>query len=103
MLGNVEEVTVSKSNQTSSMFPTVPEIQYAGPDSVDSMSYRYYNSSEVIMGKTMEVRVSTMAMLSLTLFNPSSAGMVSFFGLQLAHVQGKGRGSFWFSHDVASL
>ena len=46
------------------MFFTVPEIQYAGPDSVDSMSYRYYNSSEVIMGKTMEVRVSTMAMLT---------------------------------------
>lgn len=35
-------------------FPTVPKIEYAGPKSVNPLSYRYYNPNEIILGKPMK-------------------------------------------------
>ncbi|GMH76580.1 hypothetical protein TrST_g10087 [Triparma strigata] len=35
-------------------FPQIPKIEYKGPESTDPLSYRFYNKSEIIMGKTME-------------------------------------------------
>ncbi|GMI41848.1 hypothetical protein TeGR_g14277 [Tetraparma gracilis] len=34
-------------------FPDISAIQYAGESSVDPLSYRFYNATEVIAGKTM--------------------------------------------------
>jgi xylose isomerase len=34
-------------------FPDVAAIQYKGPDSTDSLSFRHYNASETVEGKTM--------------------------------------------------
>jgi len=36
-------------------FPSIPQkIEYKGPESTDPFSYRHYNASEVILGKTMK-------------------------------------------------
>jgi hypothetical protein len=35
-------------------FPLVPKITYAGPDSLNPLSYRYYNPEETILGKPMK-------------------------------------------------
>ena len=35
-------------------FPSVPKIKYAGPESIDPLSYRYYNPDEEILGKPMK-------------------------------------------------
>lgn len=35
-------------------FPGVGKIQYEGPDSRNPLAFRYYNASEIIMGKTMK-------------------------------------------------
>lgn len=35
-------------------FPSVPTIEYKGPDSTDPLSYRHYNAEEVILGKPMK-------------------------------------------------
>lgn len=35
-------------------FPTVPKIEYAGPESVNPLSYRYYNPNEILLGKPMK-------------------------------------------------
>jgi xylose isomerase len=34
-------------------FTNIPSIKYAGPDSDDPLSYRYYNPERVVLGKTM--------------------------------------------------
>lgn len=36
-----------------SFFPDVPAIKFEGPDSKNPLSYRHYNASEVVEGKTM--------------------------------------------------
>eukprot|EP00877_Chromochloris_zofingiensis_P006739 jgi/Chrzof1/2318/Cz11g10240.t1 len=35
-------------------FPGIPKIPFEGPDSKNPLAFRYYNASEVIMGKTMK-------------------------------------------------
>jgi len=35
-------------------FPKISEIKYEGPKSTNSLSFKYYNAGEVILGKTME-------------------------------------------------
>ena len=35
-------------------FPTIPKIHYAGQDSEDPLSYRFYNPNEIILGKPMK-------------------------------------------------
>ena len=35
-------------------FPSVPKIVYAGPESTDPLTYRYYNPEESILGKPMK-------------------------------------------------
>ena len=35
-------------------FPNVPTIEYKGPESIDPLSYRFYNPDEEIMGKKMK-------------------------------------------------
>ena len=35
-------------------FPNIGKIQYEGPDSINALSFRYYNADEVIMGKPMK-------------------------------------------------
>lgn len=42
------------SGEEGSFFPGIPDIKYAGPDSKDLFSYRYYNAEEVILGKPMK-------------------------------------------------
>ena len=34
-------------------FPDVKAIQFKGPDSTDPLSFRHYNSSETVEGKTI--------------------------------------------------
>jgi xylose isomerase len=35
-------------------FPSIPKIEYAGPDSTNPLSFRYYNPEEIILGKPMK-------------------------------------------------
>jgi len=42
------------SEQYKKMFESVPDISYKGPLSQDALSFRYYNATEVLMGKTMK-------------------------------------------------
>lgn len=37
----------------SEYFPEVPQIEYAGPESKNSLAFKYYNPEEVIEGQTM--------------------------------------------------
>ena len=36
-------------------FPSVHPIKFAGPDSKDPLSFKHYNSSQVVMGKVSTV------------------------------------------------
>jgi len=36
-----------------SFFSSIPEIKYEGPNSVNPLSFRYYNADEIILGKKM--------------------------------------------------
>ena len=39
---------------TNTYFPTLPDhIPYEGPDSLSTLSYKYYNAEEIIAGKSM--------------------------------------------------
>jgi len=45
---------VASGSTASSYFPSIGDITYAGPESDDPLSFRYYNAEEVIMGKKMK-------------------------------------------------
>ena len=34
-------------------FPEVKKVSYEGPDSKNPLSFKYYNSDEIVLGKTM--------------------------------------------------
>jgi len=40
--------------QLNECFPTISKIEYKGVESTDPLSFRYYNASEIIAGKTMK-------------------------------------------------
>ncbi len=39
---------------TASYFADIPKVEFKGPDSEDPFSYRYYDRSQIVLGKTME-------------------------------------------------
>ena len=45
---------VQKTKSNDEYFPSVPKITYAGPNSMDPLTYRFYNPEEVILGKPMK-------------------------------------------------
>lgn len=45
---------VRKTDEGDGYFPSIPKIEFAGPESEDPLSYRYYNPNEIILGKPMK-------------------------------------------------
>ena len=42
-------------------FPEVKSIKYEGPDSKNPLAFKYYNSQEVVLGKTMALACTRQA------------------------------------------
>lgn len=45
---------ISDAPTTGEFFPSVPRIEFKGPESTDPLSFRYYNPEEIILGKPMK-------------------------------------------------
>ena len=56
MINNTEEYNNIKENNNmeTEWFPSISKIKYEGANSTNPLAFKYYNSNEVLMGKTME-------------------------------------------------
>lgn len=52
--GDGEDKPAKKLKTSEEYFPNVNKILYKGPDSTDPLTYRYYNSEQLVMGKKMK-------------------------------------------------